>query len=120
MTIIEQHSMAEYTKQLEERLESKEHEFAAAMTTTQENVMEQMQTQQKAMMDQNQKMMEMMMTKLGKMNTNNNNGNNNNGNNNNNNRGDSPFPTCPHCGKKGKHALKPESCKVYIDKQKGE
>ena len=55
----DQHTMIEYTNSLEGALnEAKEH--TATMPTTQEKLMEQLQQQQKAMMDQQGKFMKMM------------------------------------------------------------
>ena len=107
--------MIDYTNALEERLAGRETEFVAAMTTTQTNVMDEM----KAMREQNQKFMEMMITKMAS-------GGNNNGNNNGGKGGangganrEHKYPECKHCGKRGIHALKPETCRTYLAKQNG-
>ena len=115
MTLSEQQSMAEYTTALEARLDDKEKEFAAAMTTTQSNVMEQFQQQQKLMMDQQQKFMEGMMQKLMTNNTTGGGGGNQNGGGGK--QWERTGPKCPHCGKQGKHAEKPDTC-LSLEKNK--
>ena len=115
MSISEQQGMIDYTSALEEKLAGRETEFAAAMTTTQSNAMDEF----KAMREQQQKFMEMMISKMAS------NGNTTPttdvvrvG------KDGTPFdkdkyPECKHCGKRGLHALKPETCKTYLSRQNG-
>ena len=107
--------MIDYTNALEERLAGRETEFAAAMTTTQTNVMDEM----KATWDQQQKFMEMMITKLASGGDNNGNNNGGQGGANGGERDNHKYPECKHCGKRGIHALKPETCRTCLAKKNG-
>ena len=111
MTLDEQQTLVKYTESLEEKLNERETEFAGAMSTTQTNFMEQLQQQQKMMMDQQQQFMQTMMEKLLTQNNTRTGGTGGGGN------FTRTGPTCPHCGKKGKHAKTPDKC-LSLEKNK--